>query len=573
MRVKHAKEFSMKHFSKIFGIIAFVMVIGFMVAACGDKGTGDPASPGGGGGDIVDSGEGDVLHPDELVGSWGHNGNAVFTLNADGSGSLSSGSPVHSFTWSNSGHILSLTYMSGVFETVSWTINNSGGLSFSKQTGAVSYVLISSTTPWEKISGAGQNDENDDQSPAANPSHFIFDPATGTITGYTGPGGAVVIPSSIDGVAVTAIGNGAFYNCAALTSVTIPESVTSIGAYYFTSSSYGDIISFQRAYGAFDNCSGLTSVTIPARLAGQFADKFTGYSNLTVILTGTGGIPDGAFNSTIRPSSGLRYDCSKVTRITIEDGVTSIGQNAFSGCSGVTSVYVGAGVNITYTNSFSGCSSLEQVTVASTNATYSSSPEGILCDKEKTVLYVVPRKIRGAVTIPEGITSIGRAFEGRTEITRVIIPKSVETIGEYAFADCTSLSSVTIPNSQPKLLQNFTTINIDGVSTIESYAFDGCISLTTVTIGGPAIYDSLRYEITLLADLVQGLMPDPSLLSQIKVVVSMFSGSYQRGFHNNAFPQGSSGAGGNALKTAYLSGGAGTYTRTAGGSTWTKTKP
>mgnify|MGYP000641442505 CR=1 FL=1 len=138
---------------------------------------------------------------------------------------------------------------------------------------------------------------------------------TATITGYNGAGGAIDIPNSINGYPVTSIGYGAFspnYNgITSLTSVTIPDSVTSIGEY------------------AFCRCAGLTSVTIPNSVTIIEEYAFWGCSGLTSVTIGSGvtGIGVYAF-----------YGCTSLTSITIPNSVTSIGENAFSGCSGLTRV-------------------------------------------------------------------------------------------------------------------------------------------------------------------------------------------------------------------------------------------
>jgi hypothetical protein len=420
--------------------------------------------------------------------------------------------------------------------------------------------------------------------------------------------GELTLPSSL-----TNIYPGAFYNCNRITRLIIPESVTNLGGYRFSSSSSGIIITLSWNYGAFDNCSGLTSVTIPVGLTTQFSTKFTGYSSLELTLTGTGSIPDRAFASTDREIDSKNYDCAKITRVTIGNGITGIGQYAFSGCSGLTSIDIVNGITSIGQYAFSNCANLEKITVAPGNSTY-SSVDGILYNKAQSQMYLVPQKLSGSVNIPSGITSIGeRAFSNRTKLTHInvasanskysslngvlfdkekklliqypagrtdsyTIPSTVETIGEYAFEGCAKLTSVTIPNSYTEMPVTEWLIGtklIDGVSTIRNYAFSGCTSLTKVIFGGPGIVDHRDYENDLAGELI-GFFSEggPDIHSLIKLVVNAFCGSYSRGFYNNAFPQDDFGAGGDALKNKYLAYGvkvrAGTYTRTAGGSTWTK---
>ena len=117
---------------------------------------------------------------------------------------------------------------------------------------------------------------------------FTLSSGTYTVTDYTGTATKVVIPATYKGVAVTGIGEDAFYDCFKLTSVTIPGSVTSIGRY------------------AFSSCRSLTSVTIPASVTSIGNSAFSG--------------------------------CSNLTSVTIPASVTSIGEWAFYGCYGLTSV-------------------------------------------------------------------------------------------------------------------------------------------------------------------------------------------------------------------------------------------
>jgi len=133
-----------------------------------------------------------------------------------------------------------------------------------------------------------------------------------TITGYTGPGGAVPIPGTIDGLPVTGIGDYAFAFRTSLTEVTIPGSVTSIGAW------------------AFRYCSSLTSVTIGNGVTSIGDEAFNSCTSLTSVTIGNGvaSIGDGAFES-----------CDSLTSVTIPNSVASIGDYAFFFGTGLRAVY------------------------------------------------------------------------------------------------------------------------------------------------------------------------------------------------------------------------------------------
>ena len=198
------------------------------------------------------------------------------------------------------------------------------------------------------------------------------------------PTGAVTIPSTLGGKPVTSIGNYAFYiDCTGLTSVTIPDSVTSIGS------------------SAFYGCRGLTSVTIP--------DSVTS-------------IGSSAFSN-----------CSRLTSVAIPDSVTSIGHSAFNQCSGLTSVSLGDGLTYIGTNAFYACSSLTSVTI----------PDSVrIIDKGA---FDSCRALTN-VTIPNSVTSIEMdAFNNCnslwTEWYRLLADgrayNLTQTAGDRAIADLT----------------------------------------------------------------------------------------------------------------------------------------
>jgi len=161
--------------------------------------------------------------------------------------------------------------------------------------------------------------------------------------------------------------------------------------------------------------------------------------------------------------------CTHLTSVTIGNGVTSIGFQAFADCTGLTSVTIPEGVTSIDERVFTGCSGLTSIHVAADNLNYRSI-DGVLFDKAATTLLLCPGGKNGAYTIPEGVTGIGdHAFHECKSLTSITIPNGVTTIGNYAFVFCTHLTSVIIP---------------DGVTTIGSWAFESCCRLTSVTLPG-----------------------------------------------------------------------------------------
>ena len=204
---------------------------------------------------------------------------------------------------------------------------------------------------------------------------------------------SVNIPDS-----VTTIGKSAFDSCDSLTSVNIPDSVTTIGEYAFrdctslTSVNIPDSVTTIGEY-AFDGCESLT----------EFKGKFASEDGRCLII-------DGVLNS-------FAIGCC-VTEYTIPDSVTTIGNDAFSGCDSLTSVNIPDSVTSIGESAFSGCTSLT------------------------------------SVNIPDSVTSIGSAFGYCSSLTSVTIPDSVTEIGDYAFFFCSSLTSVYCKATTPPALSS-----------------------------------------------------------------------------------------------------------------------
>ena len=184
-------------------------------------------------------------------------------------------------------------------------------------------------------------------------------------------------------------------------------------------------------------------------------------------------------NSVTTIGNGAFYSCYSLTEINIPNTVTKIGEEAFAFCTSLTDFTIPDNVTEIEWGAFKLCIGLTNFTI----------PENIV----KIGGYAFHGCTFSNITISNGVTEIGnRAFFTCDELTNVTIPNSVKEIEEAAFSECVKLVSVTLPNDITRIkyasfsgCSSLTTINIPGrVTHIEEYAFYGCKSLTNITIPG-----------------------------------------------------------------------------------------
>ena len=384
----------------------------------------------------------------------------------------------------------------------------------------------------------------------------------------------IVIPDS-----VTRIGNKAFYECSNLTSITIPDSVTSIGDMAFCGCSTLTSITLPDSLtsisdSAFNGCSSLTSITIPDSvtsiddMAFRFCGKLTNitipdsvtsigddifefcdslnyneYGNayylgnannpyLILINTKYTTIYDCNINSNTKFIYSYAFlNCSKLTRIIIPDGVTSIGSSAFRNCSSLANITIPDSVtriggrafeNISYYGKtfdnayYLGTANnpylilIKAKDTSITNCTINSNTKFIYYsafkDCSNLTNITIPDGVTSiggsafrdcsklaSITIPDSVTSIdGSAFDGCSALTSIAIPDSVTLIDNSTFYDCSSLTSITIPDSVTSIndyafynCSSLTSITIpDSVTSIDGSAFEYCKSLTSINFNG-----------------------------------------------------------------------------------------
>ena len=232
----------------------------------------------------------------------------------------------------------------------------------------------------------------------------LFDKYKRILIAYRSKNKDYEIPNS-----VKSIGNNAFWNCYNLSSIHIPNSVTSIGD------------------NAFDFCYDLSSIHIPNSVT-SIGDNAFRYCGLTSIH-----IP----NSVTSIGRGAFYSCKSLTSIHIPDSVTSIGEGAFYGCERLTFITLPLNINTINGNPFIGWSG--ELIVKSDNFIYE---EGVLFDKYKRRL-IAYRSKKKDYEIPNSVTSIGdRAFWDCESLTSIHIPDSVTSIGDGAFYGCPLNNSI-----------------------------------------------------------------------------------------------------------------------------------
>jgi hypothetical protein len=265
-----------------------------------------------------------------------------------------------------------------------------------------------------------------------------------TIEGYAGPPWAVAIPTNINGLTVTGIGDDAFWGCPNLASVTIPGSATDIednaflGCSDLSNVTIPDSVTNIGAF-AFDD-TGLTNVTIPASVASMGQQAFGDCANLTSVT-----IPG---NNTASPLTDVFIGSANLTNVAIDNGVTSIGVEMFADWASLTSVTIPGSVTNIGDVAFISDSSLTSVAISA------------------------------------GVTSLGMGmFDDCTGLTNITIPGSVTNIRDGAFAYCTNLASVYFQGNAPTAATNV--LHSDNKATV--YYLPGTTNWGATFGGRPAM--------------------------------------------------------------------------------------
>lgn len=318
-----------------------------------------------------------------------------------------------------------------------------------------------------------------------------------SITGYTGNPSVLAIPETLDGYTVKKIANSAFAKKTSLKAVTIPDTVTAIGARAFDGCTNLSDVSLSKnlesiGCRSFASCSSLIEIEIPKSLRSASASYYDGSSRMVGGPFYNSGLTSVTFEAgTDRVVGNLFHYAEKLENVALLDTMTTIGDNAFYECKSLREIKLLNKLTAIGAEAFEDCTALESIDIPDTvtkigTRTFSgcnSLAAVKLSEKLKTIPSYAFNGCSSltAIKLPENLNSIeANAFQG-SGLQAVTIPASCAAVGSNAFAGCKGLATVTLQQ---------------GVKTIGSYCFNGCTALENVaiadtveSIGGYAFYD------------------------------------------------------------------------------------
>ncbi len=292
-------------------------------------------------------------------------------------------------------------------------------------------VIAPEATVWDDVKFDNELTSGDFRIGIAHGKVMILD--------YYGSDSDIVVPDTLEGYPVRAIGEEAFYHHKFVKSITLPEGVEYLGKSAFSSCYNAESINIPESVThigemAFYSCEALKSIVVPSsvKVVGSHAFKFCHSVESLVISNGVEVIGEHAF-----------ANMNLLTSVEIPESVKVIETYAFA-TGGYSEIHIPGNVREIGEMVFFECSKLKNITVDAENKYFSADENGVLYNKDMTALVAFPSQLV-TYTAPESVTEIpAYFFMQATALENVVLHAGITSIGDYAFRSCGALTEVTV---------------------------------------------------------------------------------------------------------------------------------
>jgi len=380
---------------------------------------------------------------------------------------------------------------------------DNGDLDLEVTTGKITHSIATRLSDW-KLRGVSLPVEGDFS--------YSVENGAATVTGYSGPGGNIIVPSVLGGNPVRALGESLFRNLGSISGVVIPQGVKILGPRVF----YGcvNLASVNLPAGlesigdeVFQTCRSLSTVSIPSSVNSIGSNTFYDCPGLKAIEVESG-------NADFKSQNGVLYNrdvtrliacpggfdgtltipatvtelanysfayCHKLTELVISDSVQSVNYWVFRSCTALSRVTLPKNIVYLGSQAFQGCTALKEVIISPENQNYTVH-EKLVYTRDMSVLVFCPAGLTGDISIPQSVSRLDvGAFQYCMGITGVTLSDNLGAIPDIAFYSCVNLEKIRLPET---------------VKTIGYAAFHSCHKFQTfrvpaavTAIGTNAFYD------------------------------------------------------------------------------------